>query len=141
MRLLDWRAARRSEIALALQAWRPARVGSLSSFAVLMTGAGAKSGGLRHAGEAERLGCFLFQDYQPPELLSDSLAAADVHLVSLPPALEGLMVPSKIYGIPAAGRPTTFIGATDGDLARIIRYHDCGLAVPVGDSERGGRRL
>jgi len=39
---------------------------------------------------------FHFQDYQPPELLSDSLAAADVHLVSLLPALEGLVVPSKI---------------------------------------------
>jgi colanic acid biosynthesis glycosyl transferase WcaI len=106
------------------------------SFAFLMTGAGAKSGGLRRAVEAERLDNFVFQDYQPPEVLSDSLAAADVHLVSLLPALEGLIVPSKMYGILAAGRPAIFIGDTDGDLARMIREHDCGIAIAVGDSKR-----
>jgi glycosyltransferase involved in cell wall biosynthesis len=106
-----------------------------SRFVFLMTGAGAKSGGLRQMVERERLGNFVFQDYQPPELLSDSLAAADVHLVSLLPALEGLIVPSKIYGILAAGRPAIFIGDTDGDLARLIRAHDCGMSVGVGESE------
>ena len=30
---------------------------------------------------------------------------ADLHLVSLDPAFEGLVWPSKIYGIEAAGRP------------------------------------
>jgi colanic acid biosynthesis glycosyl transferase WcaI len=105
-------------------------------FAFLMTGAGAKAHGLQEAVRAEGLEGFVFQDYQPPELLSDSLAAADVHLVSLLPALEGLIVPSKIYGILAAGRPAVFIGDTNGDLARILRDHDCGVAVGVGESER-----
>jgi len=107
-----------------------------SSFAFLVTGAGAKAGGLRRAVEAEGLDNFLFQDYQPPELLGDSLAAADVHLVSLLPALEGLIVPSKTYGILAAGRPAVFIGDTEGDLGHLIRDHECGIAVAVGDSER-----
>ena len=105
-------------------------------FVFLMTGAGARSGGLRRAVDTDGLGNFLFQDYQPVELLSDSLAAADVHLVSLLPALEGLIVPSKIYGILAAGRPAIFIGATGGDLGCVLRDHDCGIAVSVGDSER-----
>jgi colanic acid biosynthesis glycosyl transferase WcaI len=103
--------------------------------AFLMTGAGAKSRNLQNAVEAEGLLSFQFQDYQPPELLSDSLAAADVHLVSLLPALEGLIVPSKIYGILAAGRPALFIGDTAGDLAGMIRRHDCGVAVAVGDKK------
>ena len=68
-------------------------------------------------------------------MLGDSMAAADVHLVSLLPRLEGLIVPSKIYGILAAGRPAVFVGHNEGDLARLIRKHDCGIAVEVGDSE------
>jgi glycosyltransferase involved in cell wall biosynthesis len=105
-------------------------------FAFLITGAGAKAEQLRRAVAAEQLDSFIFQDYQPPELLGDSLAAADLHLVSLLPALEGLIVPSKIYGILAAGRPCVFIGDNAGDLANMIREHDCGIAVGVGEGER-----
>jgi colanic acid biosynthesis glycosyl transferase WcaI len=110
-------------------------------FAFLITGSGAKAGSLQSVVRAENLENFVFQDYQPPELLSDSLAAADVHLVSLLPALEGLIVPSKIYGILAAGRPTVFIGDAGGDLARMVRDHGCGIAVGVGESEQLAARL
>jgi colanic acid biosynthesis glycosyl transferase WcaI len=107
-----------------------------SRFAFLITGSGAKADSLRESVRAEGLDNFFFQPFQPAELLSDSLAAADVHFVSLLPALEGLIVPSKIYGILAAGRPALFVGDPDGDLARMVSAHDCGIAVAVGDSER-----
>jgi colanic acid biosynthesis glycosyl transferase WcaI len=107
----------------------------------LITGGGAKADALRAAVRAEGLDNFFFQGYQPAELLSDSLAAADVHLVSLLPALEGLIVPSKVYGILAAGRPALFVGDPTGDLARILTAQDCGVAVAVGDSERLAREI
>ena len=107
-----------------------------SRFAFLITGSGAKADALRDSVRAEGLDNFLFQPFQPPERLSDSLAAADVHFVSLLPALEGLIVPSKIYGILAAGRPTLFAGDTAGDLARLVMEEKCGIAVAVGDSAR-----
>ena len=59
---------------------------------------------------ARRCRTSVFQDHQPTAVLSDSMAAADVHLVSLLPAIEGLIVPSKTYGILAAGRPLVFGG-------------------------------
>lgn len=105
-------------------------------FVFLITGGGAKADALRDAVREEGLDSFFFQSYQPAELLGDSLAAADVHFVSLLPALEGLIVPSKIYGILAAGRPAVFVGDTAGDLARLLVEEHCGIAVPVGDSER-----
>src|SRR5262249_48098129 len=77
-----------------------------------------------------------FKPYQPRALLAQSLSAADVHLVSLRPELEGLIVPSKFYGICAAGRPTVFIGDGDGEIARLIERHDCGRTVPMGDGTR-----
>lgn len=105
-------------------------------FAFLITGGGAKADALRDAVRAEGLDNFFFQDYQPAELLSDSLAAADVHFVSLLPALEGLIVPSKVYGILAAGRPAVFVGDPAGDLARMVTSEGCGIAVAVGDCTR-----
>ncbi len=85
--------------------------------------------------QAEGLRNFVFQSYQPAHLLSDSLAAADVHFVSLLPALEGLIVPSKVYGILAAGRATIFVGDPAGDLANMLHERRCGLAVSVGDGQ------
>ena len=73
--------------------------------------------------------------YQPRELLAKTLAVADVHLVSLNPKLEGLIVPSKFYGIAAAGRPTLFIGAADGEIAQLIDEFECGFTVPPGDGK------
>src|SRR5262249_53543587 len=59
----------------------------------------------------------------------------DVHLVSLRPTLEGLMVPSKFYGVVAAGRPTLYIGDPAGEVATILKSADCGSSLPVGDAD------
>ena len=77
--------------------------------------------------------------YQPRELLAETLGVADVHLVSLNPKLEGLIVPSKFYGIAAAGRPTLFIGAADGEIARLIDEFECGFTINSGRWKRLSR--
>ncbi len=75
----------------------------------------------------------MMKPLQPRERLAESLSVADVHLVSLLPHLEACSVPSKLYGILAAGRPVLFVGDTDGEVARTIREADCGIAVAIGD--------
>jgi glycosyltransferase involved in cell wall biosynthesis len=75
----------------------------------------------------------VFKPYQPQARLAESLSASDVHLVSLRPELEGLIVPSKFYGIAAVGRPTLFIGDKDGEIARLLARHECGFTVAMGD--------
>jgi len=74
-----------------------------------------------------------FRDYVPRERLTESLSSVDAHLVTLRPALEGLIVPSKFYGILAVARPVIFIGARDGELARLIDAYHCGVVVEEGD--------
>ena len=101
----------------------------------LMIGGGAKMQQLKSAVESRLLSNFRFVPYQPRELLSKSLAIANIHLASLLPPLEGLIVPSKFYGILAAGRPVIFIGDRDGELARIILAAQCGSVLNCGDSE------
>jgi glycosyltransferase involved in cell wall biosynthesis len=97
----------------------------------LFIGGGAHMEALRAGAGRRGLDNIRFLPYQPRESLADSLAAADVHLVSLLPALEGLIVPSKFYGILAAGRPVLFIGDPDGELAREIRDSNCGISIPA----------
>lgn len=101
----------------------------------MMSGGGAKMQELKREVESRRLKNFLFLPYQSRESLGSILAAADVHLVCLLPALEGLVVPSKFYGILAAGRPVIFIGDRDGELSRVIRCSGCGSVVATGDGD------
>jgi colanic acid biosynthesis glycosyl transferase WcaI len=84
---------------------------------------------------------FRFVPYQPQSLLKNSLNVADVHLVSLRPELEGLIVPSKFYGIAAAGRPVVSITATNGEIARIVREHECGIVIEPGNGQRLAEEL
>jgi glycosyltransferase involved in cell wall biosynthesis len=98
----------------------------------LFIGGGVKMEALKTQVDERNLRRVRFLPYRPRECLEDSLAAADVHLVSLIPALEGLIVPSKFYGILAAGRPVVFIGDPDGELARIIRATGSGVVVGTG---------
>jgi glycosyltransferase involved in cell wall biosynthesis len=71
--------------------------------------------------------------FQPARRLRETLAVPDLHLVSLLPALEGLIVPSKFYGIAAAGRPLIFLGSPSGEIAGLLRDSSCGAPVAVGD--------
>jgi glycosyltransferase involved in cell wall biosynthesis len=78
---------------------------------------------------------FCFLPYQERRVLKLSLAVPDVHLISLRPELEGLMVPSKLYGIAAVGRAIIAVTACDGEVARLVRRHDCGVVVEPGAGE------
>jgi len=101
----------------------------------LFIGGGAQLAPVKQFVERHGLDNVAFQNYQPLEQLAYSLSAADLHLVSLQPGLEGLIVPSKFYGIVAVGRPLAFIGARDGELGRLIDAHQCGASIAPGDAE------
>jgi glycosyltransferase involved in cell wall biosynthesis len=112
-----------------------------SDIAFLMIGGGAGMRQLMRAVEALSLPNFRFLPYQPRAALSDALAAADVHWLSLLPVLEGLIVPSKLYGILAAARPVLFIGDQGGEVAGVIVPAQAGLTVSSGNSEELARHI
>jgi len=86
-----------------------------------------------HARKLDRT--FRFFPYQDRAVLKYSLSAPDVHWVSLPPKVEGLIFPSKLYGIIAAGRPVIAVTAMEGEMASLVREYDCGFAIAPGDSD------
>lgn len=98
----------------------------------LWIGGGAWRAKLEELAREQGLRNWVFKPYQPREDLHQSLSVPDVHLTTLLPSMEGLVFPSKLYGILAAGRPTLFVGAPDGEVATLLARFECGVTVPVG---------
>jgi glycosyltransferase involved in cell wall biosynthesis len=113
----------------------------LTHFTMCVIGDGAHRARLQQVVQAERWTHVLFLPYQPEQSLRFSLTAAHVHLVTLKPDMTGLSVPSKIYGILAAGRPVIFIGPEDSEAASIVREAMCGVVVRPGDHQAVVRML
>jgi len=76
-----------------------------------------------------------WHDYVPREELGTSLAAADIHLISLKEGVEGIMVPSKLFGIMAAGRPGIFIGHRTSEISRVLDESNAGFTVSEGQPQ------
>ncbi|MCU1294556.1 MAG: hypothetical protein JWP08_3406 [Bryobacterales bacterium] len=76
-----------------------------------------------------------FYPYRNRTALGSALAAAHIGLVTQRDATLGALVPSKVYGLLAVGRPILFIGPRDATPAILIRRFHCGWQVDCGDSK------
>ncbi len=92
-------------------------------------GRGSQEAALRHLVQTRRLTNVKFIDYQPQAELTHSLTAADIHLVPLTKLLSRCLMPSKLYGILAAGRPYLTNAPTGSELHTISTIHKVGLTV------------
>jgi colanic acid biosynthesis glycosyl transferase WcaI len=102
----------------------------------LCIGGGAQYDALK--GTTEKRGLthlFRFMPYQSEIDLSNSLSAADVHWISHKPEFEGLLFPSKFYGIAAVGRPIIAITSRQSELAKLVSQYQCGLVIEQGDGK------
>jgi colanic acid biosynthesis glycosyl transferase WcaI len=74
-------------------------------------------------------------DYVPRDQLQFSMAAANIAIVAVADGLEGLVVPSKLYGIMASGRPPLYLGPPSSEAALTIKEHACGWVIENHDVE------
>jgi hypothetical protein len=72
--------------------------------------------------------------YASEEETPGLLASARVHLITMSPCWEGIVVPSKLYGCIRTGRPVLFVGPENADTAREILANDWGAVLPPGAS-------
>jgi colanic acid biosynthesis glycosyl transferase WcaI len=110
------------------------RLRSRARLVILIVGEGARREALEREAARRGLSNVRFLPYQPKDELHESFAAADAFLVSLKPGIEGYIVPSKLYGILAAGRP--YIAAVDpsSEAAAIAHDYECGVLAAPGDA-------
>ncbi len=96
---------------------------------VVFVGDGVKKHALEAQVQALGLHNVRFLPYQPKEALRHTFASADVFVVSLRRGLAGYIVPSKLYGILAAGR--SYVAAVEeaSEVTAITSRYHCGLLV------------
>lgn len=107
-----------------------------TDIAFLMIGGGYKLASVEAAVRERNLTNVTFKPLQPADRIAESLGVPDLHVVSLLPHLEHCIIPSKFYGILAAGRPTLFIGDPKGSVAAVIDARRCGVTVEIGRAEQ-----
>jgi glycosyltransferase involved in cell wall biosynthesis len=102
----------------------------------LCIGGGAQYEALKDTVEKRRLTqLFRFMPYQSETELPYSLSAADAHWLSQKPEFEGLVFPSKFYGIAAVGRPIVAITSRRSELAKLVSQYQCGVVVEQGNGK------
>jgi len=99
----------------------------------LFVGEGPEELLIRMAVSEDKLANVQFLAPQPAKVLSENLGAGDLHLVTMKAGMEGLVVPSKFYGVMAAARPTLFVGPKESEVARMIHEHRIGEVISPGD--------
>ncbi len=106
----------------------------LPDLRIVFQGEGVKKADLQRQAAALGLSNVLFLPYAPKARLGEAFAAADVFVVSLQRGLAGYIVPSKLYGILAAGRPYVAAVEESCEVAAITRARQCGLVAEPGDA-------
>ncbi|HET9400567.1 MAG TPA: glycosyltransferase family 4 protein [Candidatus Acidoferrales bacterium] len=101
------------------------------AYSIIFVGEGAEKPRLVSIGGG--LASVRFLPFRPASEIPFVLSAADVHIVTVKRGLEGVIVPSKLYPILAAGRPVLAVCTPESDVARIVSRAGCGLVADPDD--------
>lgn len=102
---------------------------SADDIVFVLCGDGAMRAHLQGAGN--RLPNLRFLDLQPREALNELLGLADMHLLPQRASAADLVLPSKLGGMLASGRPVVTTAAEGTELARVVEGR--GVVVPPED--------
>lgn len=95
----------------------------------LFIGKGARRQAAQELSESLNLRNITWLDFMPRSQLAQSLACCHVALISLRQGLEGVAVPSKLYGILASGRAIVAQVPRESEVAYAVTEEECGLVV------------
>ncbi|MBZ5749053.1 glycosyltransferase family 4 protein [Metabacillus rhizolycopersici] len=104
-----------------------------SDLVFLFIGEGAVKEGMQQFTKENNIKNVLFLPYQPKDFIKYSLNAADVHLVVNQKGIKGVSVPSKIYGVMAAGKPILGVLEQGSEAQRLIDESNSGVVVEPQD--------
>jgi len=104
-----------------------------SEIVYLFIGEGAQKADLQRMVAQEGLSNVRFLGYQPREHLAESLGAADLHLIPLTRECSRCLMPSKLYGVLAAGRAYLTNAVPGTELHDLTVAHETGFVVPTQD--------
>jgi colanic acid biosynthesis glycosyl transferase WcaI len=106
---------------------------NLRDIVFMFVGGGMRKKELLDVISTNDLGNVIIMPFQPNEKFNTILTACHVGLVTMRDKLEGMAVPSKIYGIMAAGIPVIALVPLNSEIAFIVKEENCGFVVKPGD--------
>jgi colanic acid biosynthesis glycosyl transferase WcaI len=77
-----------------------------------------------------------FLDFFPSSKIASVLAAADAHVITIKSGLEGVVVPSKMYGILAAGKPIVAVAPKETDVVTLGMQRGFAVAAEPDNPEK-----
>jgi glycosyltransferase involved in cell wall biosynthesis len=113
----------------------------LDDLTIAILGDGARRAALGELADTLEADAVRFETYQPRDVLPQSLSAAHVHVVGLARGLSGYVVPSRLYGILAVGRPVIVAADESSETAQVVTAAGCGVVVRPGRPELLAREI
>ena len=107
----------------------------------VIIGEGVKKISLEELSRERGLKNVSFLPYQPREIFSEMMAAADLSLVTLNQNSSLTSLPSKIFNIMSSGRPILAIAPPESEIAHLVEVADCGMTVPPEHAELLSRTI
>lgn len=104
----------------------------LEHLVVPIIGVGARLEELKRLAEVLEADKVQFLPWQAYENRAEPISAADVHVVGLARGLSGYIVPSRMWGVLAAGRPVIAAAEDESETAEVVLRTGCGVVVPPG---------
>jgi colanic acid biosynthesis glycosyl transferase WcaI len=92
-------------------------------------------GALKPQIQKEAAGCanVRFMAFRPAAEIPYVMAAGDMHVITVKRGLEGVVVPSKVYNILAAGRPLLAVATDKTEVTRFADRDGCGISADPDD--------
>jgi glycosyltransferase involved in cell wall biosynthesis len=105
----------------------------LDDLVVPIIGVGARLAELKELAETLEADQVRFLPWQEYDRRAEPISTAHLHVVGLARGLAGYIVPSRMWGVLAAGRPVIAAAEDESETAAVVRETGCGVVVPPGD--------
>ena len=107
----------------------------------VFAGDGGKRRKLQEMAASQNLDNVMFTPFQPLDRLAESLSMADVSLIGIYPENEGVIMPSKLYGLLAVGKPIICVSDPKSEVIEILNQANAGLHSSIDDPKELARKI
>jgi len=107
----------------------------------VFAGDGGKRQKLQDMAASQNLDNVMFTPFQPLDRLAESLSMADVSLIGIYPENEGVIMPSKLYGLLAVGKPIICVSDPKSEVIEILNQANAGLYSSIDDPKELAQKI
>ena len=90
---------------------------------------------------SQNLDNIIFIPFQPLDRLAESLSMADVALIGIYPENEGVIMPSKLYGLLAVGKPIICVSGPKSEVVEILNKAEAGVHSSIDDPKELAQKI